>query len=1200
MDFCWRACGVGVTLLLLSSLALAQGGSSDAKNAQASTEAVAEGPEGQASQVFPPCSPLVRSLFLTCRSAVRLNNLGVAYLNQQQLEQGLSLFQQAAELDPSLQEARLNQAIALVNLQRHEPARALLLELSQARPDDPRVWYNLGLLYRAVGDSEAALDAFDRVARLDPDDADVHYFRGLNLSQLQRYDEAIAAFKRAIELNPFHVSGEFGLARAYQRAGDAAQARLHLSRFQQLTQENLGGPISLFYGEQGKYSLAVQIKQAAEAAPPPIHVRFQSQEAEAGLDFEHSGWRFPDQLELTPAVGAHDLAAFLGSGACVLDFNRDARPDLFFANSGENVRSALYRNDGQGKFVNTTEESKLDARGHGLGCAAGDYDNDGWTDLAVGFLGRVALYRNLGDGTFAEVTDKTGIKTDGFPLALTFVDYDHDGDLDLYVARFVSFPEESPEGAQGFPFGLAPTTNVLWRNNGNGAFSDRTELTGLADGKPSVAAIATDFNNDRAIDFVLTGWRSAPALLANRREGPFELREFWSEAVGAPTAGAIVVDFNKDGWMDLAFTHWGRPGLTLWKNLEGRRFERVSLPDFNWTRGWGLAALDYDNDGWLDLAAVGETDDRAEIRLLRNLGPGGFADASDAVGLVTLGLKDPRALLTTDYDGDGDTDLLITQNAGLVHLLRNDGGNQNGWLRVSLTGQADNKTAIGTKVEVYAETDWQKWEVQGGSGYLGQSQPDIIAGLGPAGEAEIVRLLWPTGVIQDEIQLSARATHPVMQIDRRGSSCPILFAWNGSRYEFISDVIGAAIVGHWVGPGERNIPDPDEYVKVAGTQVEPRGGRVAFRFMEPMEELVYLDQVRLLAVDHPTDSEVYPNEYFAAAPPFPAFKVIASRGAQPPRGAWDERGRDVRRELLHRDRQYVTGFDLLSFKGFAKLHTLELDLGEWDPAEPLRLILHGFIEYFTATSVYAAHQAGGEAVAPYVEALDASGRWTRVVDYMGFPAGLARTMVADLSGRLPAGTRRIRIVTNLQIYWDQILIDTTAEGVPVRLTEVPLAEATLAFRGYPRQVEREPVGDLTYVYEEVSATGPYARHRGSYTRYGDVLPLLGEIDDRFAIFGTGEEVALEFDAASLPPLPVGWRRDYFFFADGFVKDMDFYEAHALTVGPVPFHQMGRYPYPEENIYPGGESLLRYFLEYNTREMSGQEGAAFRFDYREKR
>ena len=127
------------------------------------------------------------------------------------------------------------------------------------------------------------------------------------------------------------------------------------------------------------------------------------------------------------------------------------------------------------------------------------------------------------------------------------------------------------------------------------------------------------------------------------------------------------------------------------------------------------------------------------------------------------------------------------------------------------------------------------------------------------------------------------------EIDRRGSSCPVLFVWNGSRYELVSDIIGPAVVGHWVAPGERNISDPDEYVKVEGARVQPRQGRLSFRLLEPMEELIYLDQVRLLAVDHPADVAVYPNEYFASQPPFPAFKVIASRGARPPLGAWDER-----------------------------------------------------------------------------------------------------------------------------------------------------------------------------------------------------------------------------------------------------------------------------------------------------------------------
>ena len=323
-----------------------------------------------------------------------------------------------------------------------------------------------------------------------------------------------------------------------------------------------------------------------------------------------------------------------------------------------------------------------------------------------------------------------------------------------------------------------------------------------------------------------------------------------------------------------------------------------------------------------------------------------------------MNLANPGSLITADYDGDGDADLLITQDGGPPVLLRNDGGNKNNCLRLSFKALADNRSAIGTKVEVFAGALYQKFEVQSSSGYLGQNAPEILVGLGDAKEADVVRLLWPTGVLQDEVQLATNRSHQISENDRRGSSCPILFAWNGDRYEFISDLIGPGIVGHWVAPGERNTPDPTEYVKVPGQSLRAQQGRLSLRLQEPMEEVVYLDHVRLIAVDHPSDVEIYPNERFASVPPFPDFRVIASRGARLPVGAWDDRGRDIRRELRARDRSYVTGFRSLPFMGFAELHGIELELGPWDPAQPLRLLMHGLIDYFTATSVYAAHQAG--------------------------------------------------------------------------------------------------------------------------------------------------------------------------------------------------------------------------------------------------
>jgi hypothetical protein len=256
--------------------------------------------------------------------------------------------------------------------------------------------------------------------------------------------------------------------------------------------------------------------------------------------------------------------------------------------------------------------------------------------------------------------------------------------------------------------------------------------------------------------------------------------------------------------------------------------------------------------------------------------------------------------------------------------------------------------------------------------------------------------------------------------------------------------------------------------------------------------------------------------------------------------------------------------------------------------------MHGETEYFTATSVYAAHQAKVEAIAPYVEALDGNGRWVRVLDDMGFPAGGPRTMTPDLTGKLPIGTRRIRISTNLQVYWDSILIDRSTQDGKLRLTPVPLETANLAFYGHPRQIEGEPRGNVKYVYEEVSPTGPFARQAGDYTRYGDVLPLLTSVDDRFVVFGTGDEIVLEFNPAKLPAVPPGWTRDYFFLVNGYEKDMDFYAADGFTVEPLPFKAMSGYPYRES--YPLDREHLDYLLEYNTRHVSGNEEPGYAYQY----
>jgi tetratricopeptide (TPR) repeat protein len=1117
--------------------------------------------------------------------AARLNNLGAAYMNQQLFEKALKVFEQATALDPKFQIAAMNQGIALLNLGRVDAARQFLEQAAKQNPSDPHAWYNLGMLEKNSANSRAAVDAFRRVTEIDTNDADTWYFLGASYAQNKQYPEAIDAFQHALKLNPLHASAEFGLSRGYQQSADLAHAREHLTRFQYITQNKLGSPISLAYGEQGKYSLAEESPELVQKVPPQISVRFVDVTESVGLK--------------TKPSGAKDIISYLDPGACFLDYDGDGLVDLFLPDDGKEGGMSLYHNLGTGKFEDVTKKAGLDSALHATSCTAGDYDNDGATDLALTLNGRVVLLHNEKNGTFKNVTEAAGIQTENFDAELTFIDYDHDGDLDLFVT---GNPEKPGTTVSRKPIGA----NVMWRNNGNGTFTNVTDSVGLQGDTPNHSAVGMDYNNDRAVDIVVTGMGGGTEggqqkgyletlIYENPREGKFIRRALWSSPMPSETAGVAVLDFNHDGWMDLAFSLWGTPALTLWRNKEGKSFEQVPLPATNWVRAWGIAAIDYDNDGWVDLVAVGETAERrGEVRLFRNLGPDGFKDVTADVDLDKVSLKDPRAIITGDYDGDGATDLLITQNHGPVVLLRNEGGNKNHWLRLNLKGLADNKSAIGTKVEVFAGGNRQKFEIYGSNGYLGQNSPFLTVGLGQSTQADVVRMLWPTGVLQDEAEVPADREQKFMEIDRRGSSCPTLFVWDGKRYTFVGDMLGAGVVGHWVGPGQRDIPRPTEYIKVDRTTIREKEGKLSFRFMEPLEEAVYLDQVKLLAVDHPADVDVYPNEYFASNPPYPNFKVVASHDARPPAAAHDEHGHNVLPDLLaHR---YFGDFGVTQFLGFAKLHSLELDLGEPYHGGPLWLLLHGEVEYFSANSMYAASQAGVESISPYVEALDAKGKWIRVIDDMGFPAGAPRIMTADLTGKLPPGTQRIRISTNLQIYWNSILIDRTGQDQDVRLTPVPLDQADLRFHGFPLKIEGQPPGNVMYVYEKASPTGPYTRPAGTYTRYGDVRSLLTSLDDELVVFGSGDEIALDFDPSNLSALPKGWVRDYFFVANGYEKDMDFYAYDFTSVDPLPFRDMGAYPYPSDKSFPLDDAHLNYMLEYNTRYMSGNEPRGYRFDY----
>jgi tetratricopeptide (TPR) repeat protein len=1105
--------------------------------------------------------------------ASRLNNIGVAYMNQQLFEKALKSFEAASAQDPKMEVAKINRGVALLNLQRVDEAKALLEDVVKRDPKDAHAWYNLGLFYKNTNDTDSAVAAFKHVVDIDPTDADSWYSLGTAYAQAKQYPPAIESFEHALKLNPLHASAEFGISRAYQQSGDGDHAHEHLKKFQYIKDNKLGSPMSLAYGEQGKYSRAEESAGAMATVPAAIPVEFVDVTQQAGL---------PLQVD-----------ASLETGACFIDYDNDGKIDLFLSAGSTKGRPVLLHNLGNGRFEDATNKLGVDPSLRVRACTAGDYDNDGFADLAISTSSEVRLLHNNKGVNFQDVTETTKLLSPRVAgsagliwTGLNFIDYDHDGDLDLIGVAEAVMP------VVGGKSKVLAQPAKMWRNNGDGTFTDVNDDLGLSQALAR-SSVGSDYNNDRAVDIVVTGSENGPTIFENPREGKFAARQPWSSPIASPTMAVAVLDFDHDEWMDLALTHDGVPGISLWHNNQAKSFDQVKLPETNWVRAFGVAAFDYDNDGWVDLVAVGETKEgKGEVRLFRNLGPDGFKDVTPDVGLDKVQLKEPRAIITGDYDNDGATDLLITQNHGPAVLLRNQGGNKNNWLRLNLRGLNDNKSAIGTKIEIFAGANRQKFEIYGSSGYLGQNSPYLTVGLGQSKQADVVRMLWPTGVLQDEIEVAGNREVPYLELDRRGSSCPTLFVWDGRHYELVGDMIGAGVVGHWVGPNERNVPRPAEYIKVDRNTIHRKDGKLSFRLMEPMEEAVYLDEVKLLTVDHPSSFDVFPNEYFASNPPFPAFRVIQSTNAQLPAAVHDEHGHDLMPKL--RAHEYFGDFELLPFHGFTKTHSLELDLGAPYQGGPLVLLMHGETEYYTATSVYAAHQASIESIAPYVEALSSEGKWTRVLDDIGFPAGGPRTMTPDLTGKLPIGTRKIRITTNLQVYWDSILIDRSPQNGRVRLTSTYPISAKLSFYGHPRQIEGEPRGNVKYVYEEVSPTGPFARQSGDYTRYGDVLPLLTSFDDKLVVFGTGDEIALEFDPAKLPALRTGWARDYFFLVNGYEKDMDFYAADGFTVEPLPFKAMPGYPY--HGAYPLDREHMDYLLEYNTRHVSGNEERAYSYQY----
>lgn len=1130
-------------------------------------------------------------------AAYRANNLGVALLEQYKYREGAEAFTRALQLDPKLALARINLSIALFNVPDLRGAQTAAEAASALAPDAPQPLYIMGLIARAQNRPVDAIGAFERVLRIDPRDVGANINLGQLLAQQRKYPEAAAAFRTAIAAEPYNMTAIYNLAIALQRTGEREESARLLQRFQALRQSGAGTNIGQNYLEQGRYAEAVASTGAepglVERATPTVAFT----DATASMISAAAEAR-----ERATVLGPTDavkrrIAAGAGGAVTPFDFDGDGDLDLFVAPFTE---ERLYRND-RGKLVDVTSQSGAFGARQGAiitGAVAGDYDNDTRPDIFVVRDGGLSLYHNEGGGKFADVTKAAGIPAYPFlPGSTAFVDLDHDGDLDIFVAGLADTSKVGKgEGELLEDFAGAPS--LVLRNDGNGKFTDvtATARVGSASGKV-VAVVPTDYDNRRDVDLLVLNFSGAPELYSNQRDGTFrnvarevglQVEEYWTCAAAG--------DVNKDGFTDFFFARGAGPGRFAMSDGQGR-FKITPAPRVT---GGATSAqfLDYDADGLLDCVLL----TNMGFQVLRNLGDGWANVTEQAVprnifAAVPSGTNTAaRVFAAGDMDGDGDTDLIAIAASGEVKIARNDGGNQNSSVRVRLTGKVSNRSGVGAKIEARAGSLIQKLESYAAS--PAPAPADILFGLGKRTAPDAVRVLWPAGIVQAETEIKQSAADAkqngqsgqsaqalvlsVTELDRKPSSCPYLYTWDGEGFRFVTDFMGGGEMGYLESPGLYNTPDPDEYVRIRGDQLRERDGRYELRITNELEEALFIDRVQLIAVAHPEGTEVYPNEGMTN-PPRP-FVLYRTRGARAPLAATDEHGHDVLAQISRLDRQYPDDFALEPVRGYAGEHALTMKLDEGKGAEGARtlLLLTGWTDYSWSSDNVSAAQSGRQARLPALQVKDKSGRWRTVIEDIGLPVGRPQTVTVDLTGKFLSESREVRILTNMRIYWDQILVDTSSGDFPVRLTRLDPVVADLRWRGFSAEVTpdgREPFG---YDYDKVSFVSPWKVMVGRYTREGDVRELLLAKDDVFVISRPGDEVRLSFDAGALPPVPKGWTLTFLLYADGFSKEMDINSASPSLVAPLPFHGMKKYPYTAPEAYPMTEARRALYEKYNTR------------------
>jgi enediyne biosynthesis protein E4 len=519
-------------------------------------------------------------------------------------------------------------------------------------------------------------------------------------------------------------------------------------------------------------------QQSPKAQDAPIPVRYIDVRKAAGINFVQDSTQTDQKYYLET----------MGTGVGWIDYDQDGLMDLYFVQSGATdiykpshpLRSALYRNNGDGTFTDVTEKAGVGGEGHyGQGVAVGDFDNDGYPDLYVTGYGRAILYHNNGNGTFTDITAKAGVADEGeWSTSAAWFDYDKDGYLDLVVTNYIEWSPKNNlwcgERAPGYrsycnPNNYKGQKTKLYRNNHDGTFTDVSDKSGV--GVPEskgMGVVIADFNNDGWPDIAIANDTWPNFLFLNNHDGTFKDVSLLSGLAASEDGhyeagmGIDAADVDGDGWMDVYITHLDFELNRLYHNNGDETFTDDTFASGIGNKAVllsGVAAkfIDYDNDGWPDILQLNgamldnvnlyhsEVSYKEPLLMFRNLGKGRFEKTSEALGPDFVRPVAGRGLATADFDNDGDIDIAVNVRGDSPLLLRNDGGNANHWLEILLIGTQSNRDGVGSVLKLTSEGVTHVEQAKGGMSYMSASDPRIHFGLGKRTTIESLVITWPSG-----------------------------------------------------------------------------------------------------------------------------------------------------------------------------------------------------------------------------------------------------------------------------------------------------------------------------------------------------------------------------------------------------------------------------------------------------------------------